>query len=385
MVRMPSVEDAWGAISEARDSLIDYARPDVILLTGSMGRGDWISDPAGALLSDVEMVFVTNRRWSRRAMVASNQRLGDTYGVKVGAVGVTRRSFAAGHLRNFCYGRRRHVTLQYHDAIHASKTLYQGSPAAAAAAASALPVGPWEGFRLLVNRMAELLATRPNLDDPASMLDLLKVLQACGDGALVVRSEYSPDSAKRAVRLQELWHGEIGRDMSGEEPLLLTPILASYQQRSDHLLDPTCFTAILDHGALARVVAFWLKDILRQLLSSREQSVHALLDAYLLSPLTSNHDYHFFGVGGARYQNGVVLLRNWYKGTSTPVGWWTLRRPYLHMSYVCIALCFFNMYGPDEADTSALDPLLRALHYSPDHDTQLGPAAFLHNLWRGVS
>ena len=162
------------------------------------------------------------------------------------------------------------------------------------------------------------------------------------------------------------------------------PILVCYQQRRDNVLDAACFSGMLDQRDLARIVAFWLKDILRQLLSSRGRSVEALLEAYLSSPLTRNYDYYFFGVGGARYQNGVVLLRNLYKGTPTPVAWHTLRRPYLHMSYVGIALCFLGMYGPDVVDTSALERLLGALHYSQSDSIQVDRAAFLYDLWRGI-
>jgi hypothetical protein len=385
MVRMPSVEDAWRAISEAKDNVIEYARPDLILLTGSMGRGDWMCDPGGTLLSDVEMVFITAQRWSRRAVVASNTELGIKYGVKVGAFGVSRRSFGAGHLRNLCYGRRGHVTLQYRDALYASKTLYQRGPVEPDELGSVLPVNPWEGFRLLVNRLADLLVTRPDPADPMSMLDLLKILQACGDGSLVVRSEYSPDSAARARRLEELWHSEIGGDRRSDDESLLAPILAAYQQRRDNVLDSEGLEPMLERGDLAPIVAFWLKDILQRSLSSREESLHTLLDLYLSSELTSNYDYYFFGIGGARYQNGVVLLRNLYKGTPTPVGWHTLQRPYLHISYVCIALCFFVTYGPDVMDTSALDRLLGALRYSPSEHGQGGPAAYVHDVWRGIS
>jgi len=383
---MSSVDCAWRAILEAKSSLVEVAHPDIVLLTGSMGRGDWMRDPDGTLLSDVEMIFVTPHSWSRRALADFNKRLEIKYGVKVAVVGVSRRSFVAGHLRNFCYGRRRHVTLQYHDAMEASKTLYQHRPPAPVVRRATLSIRRWEGFRLLVNRMAELLTVRPTLGSSASILDLLKVVQACGDGALLVRSKYSPKSATRARHLVDLWGVEVGRGMSAEEEQkLLAPILVCYEQRRGNVLDPSCFVDLLDRDALATLVAFWLKDILQQLLSCGGQTVDELLEAYLSSSLTNEHDYYCFGIGGAMYQNAIVLLRNLYKGTPTPVAIHRLSVPLLHMTYVAIALCFVDMYGTGLIDASLLDRLLPTLGYSHGSGGRVDCAEYLYRLRGALS
>lgn len=191
-----------------------------LYLMGSFGRGEGTArlDPGGGvlLLSDYELAAVAPRldRPLRAGLAAAQRDLAAELGVELSVALFTERRLRAGLRRNLSWGRQPLSIVQY-DLARGSLLLW--GRALDWGRLEAAEIHPWEGVRLLVNRMAEALEHRAWEDREEAVYRRDKCLIAAGDAALVGAGLYAARYRERLGRLA-VGQGELE---PGERALVL--------------------------------------------------------------------------------------------------------------------------------------------------------------------
>jgi len=186
-----------------------------ICLAGSAASDEliWAQDNSGwRLMSDVEVGVVAASLKKRRTFKHKAKAIGDRYGYDVEVFLITPRRLRRGSPKNLSFRPHSPNVLMY-DLIEGAKWLWKKS-AFECRHFSPEQLPPWEGIRLILNRMGEgapfLLPwfSGHHVDDEQELKRwVLKLLMAIGDANLIAEKTYTTGYLKRLVQWQKTASG----------------------------------------------------------------------------------------------------------------------------------------------------------------------------------
>lgn len=202
----------------------------------SAANGELVVEPStGRLLSDVEIGVVCRHPWRARSAVrAFGIDASRRFGIDVEPFTITERRLKLGTHKNQSLGRTTTSVLAYEIANRARwifrKREIELGPVEVA------DLHPWEGARLLLNRIGEGAPALHAWDDVGQSADgsldrwVLKLLLAAGDATLLATGRFAPSYSERG----ELWriYGESISAEHGWADLVDAAYRARRQSRS---------------------------------------------------------------------------------------------------------------------------------------------------------
>lgn len=176
---------------------------------GSAANGELLVDVSDGnrLLGDVEVGVVTTRPWRKREVRAVAADVGKAHDVEIDAFLVTRTRLRRGLHKNIGLSTRSASVFAY-EISTAARWLY-GRDDVECKVWRASDIHPWEGVRLILNRLGEgapwLLADDISSSSRERSRWLVKTLTAAGDALLLSGGQFAPSYGARA----KLWdlHG----------------------------------------------------------------------------------------------------------------------------------------------------------------------------------
>lgn len=205
LTKFPQI--AQKAISEAIDELTHTFDPEYILLGGSFGKGDWIKDKNGKLLSDFEIIFINKKSWNRKKAKKIAHNLKEKYKLDFSIAGYSKKRVLKKQPGNLCFGNPGYITLNYFDAIKEDNVIYKkNKPAFKLPETNLNEVPMWEAWRLFVNRFGDLLKIFIDKNISKTEVDYYwqKAFQAAADTLLISISKYESNISDRYNNWREV-------------------------------------------------------------------------------------------------------------------------------------------------------------------------------------
>jgi hypothetical protein len=181
------------------DAVMRHISPRAIILAGSFGRGEGsavIVDNQVRILSDYEVGVVTSKAWKRGSITYLSRMLSEDLDAEVTLFWVTPSRLKHNRMKNISWGHSA-PTLFAFDMKAGSFVLY-GTEYLNQSRLQSGELPPWEGLRLLFNRLSELLfqVDRERFrrwvsgQDDGENLPLAKPLLSAVDGLIVANGDY---------------------------------------------------------------------------------------------------------------------------------------------------------------------------------------------------
>lgn len=174
---------------KAREGLKADLNASAALLVGSFGKEAWLCDQDGRLLSDLEIVFLTEGAWRKQDKQKLVKALNKDLDFEVELKGFTRKAISQKRLSNYSFSNPGYLSLNFFDSFSDPKWIL-GDEDKWDLNLRAEEVPLWEAWRLYCNRQAEYLSKEkseaPNQLDYAWM----KVLEAIADAFLISKGKY---------------------------------------------------------------------------------------------------------------------------------------------------------------------------------------------------
>lgn len=178
------------------DRIKEELHPEFILISGSFGKDSWLY--AGEkLLSDFEFVFINEKKWSLKNKKKLLSKLNSKFPYDISLKGYLLKNIQNKVISNYSFKNPGYLTLDFFDTFKDPQILYSKNPDS-----SALPiisnkeVPVWEAWRLLVNRLGDLLfLTVNNREHNAEESNYywLKAFESSADSYLLIHNVYSPN------------------------------------------------------------------------------------------------------------------------------------------------------------------------------------------------
>jgi hypothetical protein len=197
-------------IEEHLDVIVDvimrHISPRAIILAGSFGRGEGcasVENDQVRIASDYEIGVVTSKAWKRGSITYLSKKLSEDLDADVSLFWVTPSRLKHNRMKNFSWGDSS-PTLFAFDLKAGSIVLY-GTQYFGDNRIKSNDLPSWEGLRLLLNRLGELLfqVDREQFrswvsgQDDGANLPLAKPLLSAVDGVVVASGDYVSSAQER--------------------------------------------------------------------------------------------------------------------------------------------------------------------------------------------
>ncbi|MHA1753376.1 MAG: hypothetical protein ACTSYZ_13515 [Candidatus Helarchaeota archaeon] len=169
--------------------------PEYILIAGSFGKGSWIYYN-NKLLSDFEFVFIRKNRWSIKKKKDLLIKLNSKYPYDIHLKGYLIDKITEKVISNYSSRYLGYVSLDFFDTFFDPVILYSNTNTPLKINFDIEEIPTWEAWRLLVNRIGDLLNLkliknkRDNINDRYSWL---KMFESIGDSYLIIKRLYHPN------------------------------------------------------------------------------------------------------------------------------------------------------------------------------------------------
>ncbi len=188
------------------NAVIRHISPRAIILAGSFGRGEGcatIENNQVRILSDYEIGIVTSKAWKRTSITRLSGTLSKDLDADVSLFWVTPSRLKHNRMKNFSWGNSPPTIFAYD--LRAGSIVLYGTQYLKDNRIQSNDLPPWEGLRLLFNRLGELLFQLDcgqfrgwvcNQDDGVN-LPLAKPLLSAVDGLVVASGDYVSSAEER--------------------------------------------------------------------------------------------------------------------------------------------------------------------------------------------
>ena len=186
--------------------VVQRIAPSAIIVAGSFGRGEGsaiIDGEQVKIISDYEVGIVTRKAWKRHQIVQLSDILSKELGVEISLFWVTPSRLKHNRMKNLSWGRAQPTVFMF-DLKAGSVQLY-GSLDLRLNRLLPEDLPAWEGLRLLLNRLAEMLFQVDRIgyqqwiagNSTGEDLPSAKSLLACIDGVMVAFGIYQSSARDR--------------------------------------------------------------------------------------------------------------------------------------------------------------------------------------------
>ena len=180
--------------------------PSAIIVAGSFGRGEGsaiIDGDQVKIISDYEVGIVTRKAWKRHQIVQLSDKLSEELGVEISLFWVTPSRLKHNRMKNLSWGKAQPTVFMF-DLKAGSVQLY-GNLDLRLNRLLPEDLPAWEGLRLLLNRLAEMLFQVDRVayqqwiagNSTGEDLPLAKSLLGCIDGLIVASGSYQSSARER--------------------------------------------------------------------------------------------------------------------------------------------------------------------------------------------
>ena len=172
--------------------------PEIILVAGSFGKGSWLYFD-DILLSDFEIVFICERRWSFKKKKSLLKSLNNEYPYEISLKGYLINKAKNKVISNYSSKNPGYISLDFFDVFNKPKYLYIKDGATLDINCDVEEIPVWEAWRLYVNRMGDLfkLHTSQNIDKKTISYYWLKIFESIADAYCIINRIYDKNISNR--------------------------------------------------------------------------------------------------------------------------------------------------------------------------------------------
>ncbi len=258
MVKISYPKEIQSFFDEIVEEIKKVLNPDYILIAGSFGKGTWLYDN-GYLLSDFEFEFICTEKWSLKKKKALLEKLNNLYAYEISLKGHLLKNVKNKVSSNYSNKYPGYLRLNFYDAFSNPQILYAKSKVAINLNLRAKEIPAWEGWRLYINRVGDILSLQLKNANNIEKQNYywLKMFESIADAYLIVNNLYSKSISIRFNLFTE--------DLLKKDPILSKSCVESYETvkvalyaRKQHELNNFDFT-VLGLSKKNKIIASWLK------------------------------------------------------------------------------------------------------------------------------
>jgi hypothetical protein len=246
-------------VKETIDKIIDVLDPSHIMLAGSFGKDSYLFGD-GVLMSDFEFVFICDKRWSIKRKKKLLRELNKSSDYEINLKGYLEQKVLNQILSNYATKNPGYLSLEFFDTFSAPLLLYsKPKKKEFDLNLDQTDIPPWESWKLLVNRLVDVITLNPYDSEGLSenaQYRLLKVYESFGDIYLMVKGLYVKNISERLRVIRDLSSEDLKRDLSPGCTQTWRIIVSAMQARASHDLD--LFRISSDHDYMEDINE-WLK------------------------------------------------------------------------------------------------------------------------------
>jgi hypothetical protein len=351
------------AISEAREALIEAFDPDYVLLGGSLGKGDWIEDDSGKLLSDFEIIFISSKNWSRKEAQRIASDLSEKFSAKFHTTGYSKKRILKKQPSNLCFGSPGYVTWTYFDSIKSDNVVYSSPDSTFGLPSTSVEEVPaWEAWKLFVNRIGDLLqlCVDAKVHEREADYIWLRTFQAAADTLLYSLDMYVPDISERYKNWQSVYRKPERFGLVIPRKFLALPD-ASLRSRKEHKLNH--FVEESKHYSkeeMQKITLYFLERI-EKTMFEEEGFSEVSYEAYIANkPVINKYSGLYFGRRLSNIYSNLFLLL-----FGKPLGKFyrrfALHKPWRHISLLSISALFKEIHR-NESEISNTRKLIGSVY-----------------------
>ena len=343
-------------ISFIFDSIINRVKaeldPEYIIIAGSFGKGSWIYSNA-KLFSDFEFVFVKKKPWSLKKKKILLSNLNNEFEYDISLKGYLLNKVQKKIISNYSKKNLGYLSLDFFDTFKFPQILYSKNPGY-----SDLPllkvdeVPIWEAWRLLTNRLGDLLylaLNKSRLSKVKNDYYWLKAFEASAEGYLLVKKLYSPNITKRI--------NSFSKDMVIDDDELNSVCKNSYKLLENAMLarkhhDISLFNiSNLNQNKRNKIINAWASYIQNRMLISEEVNKNSNINKdYLTNKTLQNKYLETCFKNNIIWSNIIRLIRN-PKLINKNFKFFQFANSWRHIILLTIASTF-NEYSRNKLDFS---------------------------------
>lgn len=218
------------------DDIKEVLNPEFIILSGSFGKNSWLYSD-NKLISDFEIVFVCEKKWSFKRKRKLLESLNKDYPFDISLKGYIRSKIENGVISNYASKNPGYLSLDFYDTFSEPTILYSRNRKNLVIKCEPKEIAIWEAWRLYANRMAELMDVEysNNLTQNNLNYALLKIFEATADSYCIVNQIYKKNILDRInVFTEEIIEKDFS--LSDECKKSFPLIYMSLQARHNHNL-----------------------------------------------------------------------------------------------------------------------------------------------------
>jgi len=172
--------------------------PDFIIVSGSFGKESWLY-ANNKLISDFELVFICQKRWSLKKKKLLLKRLNEKYPYEISLKGHLKKNVEKKIVSNYSINNQGYLSLDFFDTFYDPKVLYAKGFKNFNLSCSSIEIPSWEAWRLYVNRMGDLLELEINQNLSKQTINYywLKIFESTADAYCIINNCYSKNIAER--------------------------------------------------------------------------------------------------------------------------------------------------------------------------------------------
>lgn len=236
MARMfyPNNDEVKKALERVTTLMRSELDPDYIIMSGSFGKQSWLFN-GSFLLSDFEIVFLSQRKWSAKKKKEILLKLNEEFDYDFNLKGYITDKARKKILSNYSFKNPGYISLDFFDSINNPIFLYKKDDNLGIQLdTKMIPI--WEAWRLLVNRIGDLLVIDylESKEEYEKKYFWLKVYESIADAYLIVQKKYVKSIKERnEIFTESLFYSNLDSDCINSFGKLKSALNA----RESHQLD----------------------------------------------------------------------------------------------------------------------------------------------------
>lgn len=183
--------------------IVECLNPEYVLIAGSFGKESWVFDE-DVLLSDFELVFICQEKWSLNKKKKLLYKLNANYDVEISLKGYLLSHVEQKIISNYSKKNLGYLSLDFYDTFSEISYLYNRNNEPLKVKCYKEEIPSWEAWRLIVNRIGDLLQLGLFEEGLCANYLWLKIFESIADAYLITRKQYASKIEKRVLIFNEL-------------------------------------------------------------------------------------------------------------------------------------------------------------------------------------
>lgn len=340
MVLMSYPNSIRTTLNEVVDEIVTCLNPDYVIFAGSFGKNAWISD-GEQLLSDFELVFICQHKWSLKTKRKLLKRLNSKHNIEISLKGYLTSNVERKIISNYSFSSLGYLNLDFFDTFNDIQYLYKRNKNSLSISCESKEIPIWEAWRLLVNRIGALMEIELSGTIINEKYAWLKIYESIADAYLIVKGIYESNVSQRINLLNSI-DFNIDSDLDEVTKKSKQILLSALKAREKHSL----LSFKLDQSKKANFEALtsWLEYI-QNVLAKKEFSKTE--DSFSLKYLKDNKiQKKYLGIN----ENYAIILSNFIrlltkvKLVNSEFKFYDFRISWRHVILLQMATLFMEIY-----------------------------------------